>query len=164
MYHVTKSKNVENIWKNGLKYNPPDAVWVKKRSEMRELIDKVGNNIHENWVNRKNSIFFWTTYNKSMRYARERVYNSAVVELRSNQDSMWCVSNSKVEKFYDNFMNSSDSVSDSQFEDSAKKLVRSAKKWNGERQEGIEVWTQPPVSEGKIHQIYDTSGQVYDIE
>lgn len=164
MYHVTKTKNVKNIWNNGLKYNPPNEKWVNKRREMRKLIDNIGNNIHNNWINRENSIFFWTTYEEAMRYAQKRVYDSAIVEMNPYSGNLWCVENTEVENFYDRFINKSDNTSKEEFNDTATKLVRNAREWNGERCDGLEVWTQPPVSNEYIHQIINTDGHPYDID
>lgn len=158
MYHVTKSKNAKDIFENGLKNNPPSKKWVNKRRKMREKLDNIGNNIHSNWTNRKNAIFFWPNYQKSLRYA-ERYKDPAIVEINISDLNLWTVSNTDVELLYDDY------ISKSHFNtEMAKKIVKSARKWEGSRDDNLEVWTQSEISSDNIHKICDINGNPIQLD
>lgn len=158
MYHVTKSKNAKDIFENGLKNNPPSKKWVNERRKMREKLDNIGNNIHPNWTNRKNAIFFWPNYQKSLRYA-ERYKDPAVVEINISDLNLWTVSNTDVELLYDDY------ISKSHFNtEMAKKIVKSARKWEGSRDDNLEVWTQSEISSDNIHKICDINGNPIQLD
>lgn len=158
MYHVTKSRNSKDIFENGLKNNPPSKKWVNERRKMREKLDNIGNNILSKWTNRKNAIFFWPNYQKSLRYA-ERYKDPAIVEINISDLNLWTVSNTDVELLYDDY------ISKSHFNtEMAKKIVKSAKKWEGSRDDNLEVWTQSEISSDNIHKICDINGNPIQLD
>lgn len=157
LYHVTKGEKAGQIWESGIRYEPPEANWVKDRGKMRSMIDKKGNEIYQNWIDRKKAVFFWTTHSKAMRYA-DKFLEPAIVEVDVNQEC-WCLPNRELEILYENFVSKSDKE-----KLNVERVVQMAREWNGERNDDIEVWTDSPVQSENIHQIYDINGDVFEID
>lgn len=150
LYHVTKASNAEDIWNDGLKNKPPSESWVESRQRMRSKLDNQGREQYNNWVDRENAIFFWTTHNSAIRYA-DKFLDPAIIEVHDVDGLLWCLPNYILEDVFSDFISDSKNIQDDQL----KYIINSARVWNGDRNDDLEVWTQPTVSPNKIHQIYD---------
>jgi hypothetical protein len=155
VYHVSKGKYAQEIWNNGVRSNPPEAQWVEKRNRMREIIDKKGNEIHKDWINRRGSVFFWSTYNRAIRYA-EKFVNPAICEVNPDKE-FWCIPNAQLETIFDKFCDEDKIIDD------VESLVSNARLWNGQREDNIELWTNPPIDSDNIFQIYNINGDVFEV-
>lgn len=154
MYHVTKSDLAEDIWNQGIKSREPNKSWMKKRKEMRCILDDIGNDKYRNWINRQNAVFMWTSHRRAMRYA-ERYVDPAIVEVETSDMDLWSIRNTDIEILFDDF----DNMSEDKFRKNATKVVDGARKWNGEINEDIEIWTSSPVHNSSINQIYNINGE-----
>ena len=163
MFHVTKAENAAQIWRNGVRQRAPNAQWVEQRQEMRQLVDKVGNETHNDWVNREGAVFLWPTHNGAIRYA-DRLLEPAIVEVHLSSPNAWCLPNTELEIFFDSFRDSQTQQEKEILKENAQKLVDTARPWNGQRDDRLEVWMQPPIPQSAIHRITDTTGQPLDFE
>lgn len=155
VYHVSKGKHAQEIWNNGVKNNPPKAEWVEERKRMRDIIDEIGNDIHNDWIDRRESVFFWSTHNRAIRYAGKFV-NPAICEIDAEQE-FWCIPSNQLETIFDRFCDGDEIIDD------VESLVRNARIWNGQRDDDIELWTNPPIDSDNIFQIYDINGDVFEL-
>jgi hypothetical protein len=145
-YHVTDKETGYKIWNS--QTIKADATGRENRDEMRSHIDKLGQKQWNNWVNRNNAVFAWSTFERASRYA-ERFMAPAIVEFDCS-GTAWCVQNFITEDIYREY--SSDTEDDIIWN-----LVNQAQEWNGQRDNELEIWMQPE-SVGDIHGVYDQFG------
>lgn len=153
MYHVTKSKFAENIWNRGIQSKKPHKSWMKKRKEMRRILDEIGNRKYSDWINRQDAVFMWTSYQRAIRYA-ERYVDPAIIEVETSDINFWSIRNTHIEILFNDF----NDIDEDEFRENVCTFIQEAKKWNGEVNENIEIWTSSPVHKTNINQIYSIDG------
>lgn len=164
MYHVTSKENVDRIWDDGLETCPPSEKWVEQRREMRKILDKEGNNMYSNWIDREGGLFFWPSYRKAKRYATRKM-NPAIVEVRQLETQAWAIPNDEIEQFFEYYLENKGQHAEEDIRERARQVVSRAHPWNSERSEEHEVWLQPPISSDKIYEILDINGHpITDID
>lgn len=155
MFHVTRRENVAEIHSQGLRAENPDGDWVVKRTEMRRLIDDIGTEMKDDWIPRTDGVFLWTTRQKALQHS-ERYINPAIVEVDAQGIDFYCVPNFAVEDLYEEYIQGG--ISDEEAESAIKQLVRMARLWNFQFDDGLELWTQGPI-EPEYLSITDIEGK-----
>lgn len=146
VYHVTDKKTGRKIWESNT-INPENTK-RERRSQMRDHIDKLGHKQWDEWVDRKEAVFAWATFERASRYS-ERFVEPSIVEFDC-QGSSWCVQNFITEDIYREYSSETG-------DDIVWNLVNRAEKWNGQRDDELEIWMQPE-SVGEIYGVYDEFG------
>lgn len=145
-YHVTRKENGLQIWEDGTIQSEDQG--RSRRKRMRQHIDELGNKQRNNWVNRTNAVFAWSTFSRAKRYA-ERFMEPAIVEFDCS-GSAWCVQNHIIEDVYRDYSAEMD-------EKFIQQIVNRAEEWHGKRDSELEVWMQPE-NVGNIHGVYNQFG------
>lgn len=147
LFHVTTRDKALNIWKTGkIEYDENINQNRTERRELRKRIDKLGRENYSSWVNRRESVFAWSTFDKAVMYS-ERFLQPAIVEFETD-GTCWCVENYAIEDLL-----SADSLNDEDIES----VVNMSKKWDGESRNEIEVWVKPQ-SISNIYRVSDEFG------
>lgn len=158
MYHVTKVEHAESIWNNGLSKGSVQGSWAETRDKMRRDIDVVGEETHSDWVNRSSAVYLWPTYKKASRYAG-RYTEPAIVEITQPNKTVWSLPNQMIEDLFRSLSNNGVAS-----EDQIQTIVDHAQKWNGERDNNLELWVKAPISANNIRRITDYSGNPLQFE
>lgn len=162
LYHVSQADAVPSIKRQGLRTSPPKGKWTDTRTQMRRLLDELGNTQRANWVNRENAVFFWPTYDAARLYSGRNPLPVLVEVDGSNLDA-WVVKNEYIEdlynhiarQVYDGTIRATEAGEHDEIREKAERIVQSAKPWNGETDDGLEVWAQPPVPASAVMDIYN---------
>lgn len=147
LFHVTSRDKGLKIWNEG-SINRDEAINQKrkKRRRMRIEIDNLGRQEYEDWVNREEAIFAWTTFEKAVQYS-EHYLEPAIVEFKA-EDPKWCVENYAIENLLEQ-----DDLTD----EATKGIVDMSRRWDGNRSSKIEVWMRPE-SVTQIYRVTDDFG------
>lgn len=172
LYHVTSADAVQSIWAHGLTTTPPDSDWVEQRRTMHRLLDEFGHHHHNNWQSREEALYFWPTHQAAYLYSGRHLH-PAIVEVDGGSQTFWTVPNDPVEQLFNmtskylrgNAGNTVDALKDNdEIVEQARTVVRQARVWNGQRDDELEVWTQPPVGADAIVRIVDHEGEPFDVD
>lgn len=160
IYHVTSKKKIERIAENGILYEPTRNLTIDKRDNLRERIDTIANREFDDWINRREAVFFWTTLEDARTYSRVISGTPVVFVIESDNFELFCVDNQEVEFLFEQYI---DNQIAGKLDEKIEEMLRYAQKWNGRKRKRQEIWTQPPVSSQEIVDVVDSNGRSIDV-
>lgn len=152
LYHVTHANALENIKQQGLRRVTSRNEHIALRDEMDEYLDCLGRKTHSDWPSRRDRLYFWPTFDKARIYSARNPL-PAIVVINPDGINSWQVPNEFVEELY-RFCSRNDNPFDKdEGERLAEKVVRSSRPWNGELDDGLEIWAREPVPLKNIEKL-----------